>query len=440
MNPEAWIPAGSRWDHSRQVLVVILRSQGIFDTMRASLLFSTLALLSRHALAQQLAVSEDGTCGGTNRFTCLGSEDGSCCSSQGWCGQEFSHCGPGCQSAFGQCGTRYIVSTTEELELPPMTSSTSLSPDEPISSLPFLTTTPAQSGTGGTLRITITEIVRSAIVRTTTSTLFDCKNSETVTLTEYTLQPLPIRTTILTTVTQTSTQIAVQTTTTLASATTTATIPVTTTITETATATATAQFNTTLPVTTTLTETTTAIVHTTIPTTIPTTSTTILTIPLTTTTTALAYTTATIPVTTTSFASTTTTLTSYAIVFATVFTTVHVTSTATVYTTSTATLTTTLTTTNVIDTTLTATAVIFTTATALATVDVTRYASATVTEKKTVVQTEKRTTTGTSLVVFSVTVTVTSTVEKGGERETVTVTQTAGAAWETVSSGGFRIG
>ncbi|KAI9150838.1 Lectin-B [Paramyrothecium foliicola] len=47
--------------------------------------------------------SPDGTCGGTNQFTCAGSTFGKCCSSTNWCGDESGHCGAGCQTKFGNC-------------------------------------------------------------------------------------------------------------------------------------------------------------------------------------------------------------------------------------------------------------------------------------------------------------------------------------------------
>lgn len=45
-------------------------------------------------------VSPDGSCGGTNAFTCV---TGTCCSQFGFCGTTADHCGTGCQSAFGIC-------------------------------------------------------------------------------------------------------------------------------------------------------------------------------------------------------------------------------------------------------------------------------------------------------------------------------------------------
>ena len=45
-----------------------------------------------------------GECGGAEKYTCLGSQHGDCCSSYGYCGSEESYCGAGCQTAFGRCG------------------------------------------------------------------------------------------------------------------------------------------------------------------------------------------------------------------------------------------------------------------------------------------------------------------------------------------------
>ncbi|RPA91178.1 hypothetical protein L873DRAFT_1715215 [Choiromyces venosus 120613-1] len=48
--------------------------------------------------------SVDGSCGGTNGYTCTGGAfDGQCCSAYGWCGSDTAHCSAaaGCQSAFG---------------------------------------------------------------------------------------------------------------------------------------------------------------------------------------------------------------------------------------------------------------------------------------------------------------------------------------------------
>ncbi|KAK1985377.1 hypothetical protein LZ30DRAFT_779082 [Colletotrichum cereale] len=45
-------------------------------------------------------VSTDGSCGGTNGYTCPGS---TCCSEYGFCGATTAHCGTGCQPLFGTC-------------------------------------------------------------------------------------------------------------------------------------------------------------------------------------------------------------------------------------------------------------------------------------------------------------------------------------------------
>ncbi|KDN70651.1 putative agglutinin isolectin 1 [Colletotrichum sublineola] len=52
--------------------------------------------------ATGIVVSPDGSCGGTNRYTC---PTGQCCSKRGYCGTTSDFCGFGCQSAFspGTC-------------------------------------------------------------------------------------------------------------------------------------------------------------------------------------------------------------------------------------------------------------------------------------------------------------------------------------------------
>ncbi|KAE8843865.1 hypothetical protein HRS9122_04968 [Pyrenophora teres f. teres] len=51
------------------------------------------------------AVSTDGSCGGSQGFTCKGSSFGDCCSEYGYCGSRNPYCGPGCQWGFGSCAT-----------------------------------------------------------------------------------------------------------------------------------------------------------------------------------------------------------------------------------------------------------------------------------------------------------------------------------------------
>ncbi|KAI8938478.1 hypothetical protein NX059_004370 [Plenodomus lindquistii] len=60
-------------------------------------------------------VSHDGMCGDDhNGRTCTGSVFGSCCSMYGYCGNSNDHCGYGCQSDSGLCGTEHADPTTEE--------------------------------------------------------------------------------------------------------------------------------------------------------------------------------------------------------------------------------------------------------------------------------------------------------------------------------------
>ena len=51
--------------------------------------------------------TKDSTCGvkgaGYDGYTCLGSQDGDCCSQYGWCGSSSDYCGQGCQPDFGTC-------------------------------------------------------------------------------------------------------------------------------------------------------------------------------------------------------------------------------------------------------------------------------------------------------------------------------------------------
>ncbi|KAI1169351.1 glycosyl hydrolase family 61-domain-containing protein [Nemania serpens] len=58
---------------------------------------------SHDGISKGLAISPDGTCGGTNGFICLGSVYGDCCSPKGWCGSSLPYCGTDCQTQFGAC-------------------------------------------------------------------------------------------------------------------------------------------------------------------------------------------------------------------------------------------------------------------------------------------------------------------------------------------------
>ncbi|KAJ0387961.1 hypothetical protein COL922a_001240 [Colletotrichum nupharicola] len=52
-----------------------------------------------------LPVSDNGECGSNNGRTCIGYSQGSCCSQYNYCGSTDAHCGTGCQSVFGTCGS-----------------------------------------------------------------------------------------------------------------------------------------------------------------------------------------------------------------------------------------------------------------------------------------------------------------------------------------------
>jgi hypothetical protein len=66
-------------------------------------------------------MSPDGSCGGSNLYTC---QIGSCCSQYNFCGSTDEFCGTGCQSAFGSCGSAPISSSKPIVNGPPAPSST----------------------------------------------------------------------------------------------------------------------------------------------------------------------------------------------------------------------------------------------------------------------------------------------------------------------------
>ncbi|KAF2135900.1 carbohydrate-binding module family 18 protein, partial [Aplosporella prunicola CBS 121167] len=47
--------------------------------------------------------SQDGTCGGSLGYTCVGSLFGDCCSQYGFCGSTSAYCQEGCQASHGVC-------------------------------------------------------------------------------------------------------------------------------------------------------------------------------------------------------------------------------------------------------------------------------------------------------------------------------------------------
>jgi len=69
----------------------------LFPLLLSALTFSTFTFAS--PTLQERAVSTDGTCGGTNGYTCPPARP--CCSRFGHCGSGEGYCQTGCQSAFG---------------------------------------------------------------------------------------------------------------------------------------------------------------------------------------------------------------------------------------------------------------------------------------------------------------------------------------------------
>jgi len=55
-------------------------------------------------LPQSISTSMNAMCGPATGQTCLGSTYGPCCSKSGWCGNDDSYCGFGCQESWGTCG------------------------------------------------------------------------------------------------------------------------------------------------------------------------------------------------------------------------------------------------------------------------------------------------------------------------------------------------
>lgn len=76
------------------------------------------------------AVSTDGSCGsaGKNQI-CLGSTFGNCCSQYGWCGSSTDHCGTGCNTLFGNCGSNGNAPTTTTTATPKPTGALKTSAD-----------------------------------------------------------------------------------------------------------------------------------------------------------------------------------------------------------------------------------------------------------------------------------------------------------------------
>lgn len=82
------------------------------------------------------AVSTDGTCGTQgNNQVCLGSSFGNCCSQYGYCGTTTDHCGTGCNTLFGNCGTNANPSSAPSSTPSSAPSSTSSSAPAPTGAL-----------------------------------------------------------------------------------------------------------------------------------------------------------------------------------------------------------------------------------------------------------------------------------------------------------------
>jgi hypothetical protein len=80
-------------------------------------------------------VTPDGSCGGSNQFTCQGSFSGNCCSQYNFCGSTDAYCGTGCQSAFGSCGSAPASSSKPIGNSQPAPSSTPV-PAKPVAQQP----------------------------------------------------------------------------------------------------------------------------------------------------------------------------------------------------------------------------------------------------------------------------------------------------------------
>ncbi|KAF9729258.1 hypothetical protein PMIN03_000309 [Paraphaeosphaeria minitans] len=57
------------------------------------------------SLSHALSTSESGDCGSAVGLHCSGSSFGPCCSQHGYCGSSSVYCGFGCQADFGSCST-----------------------------------------------------------------------------------------------------------------------------------------------------------------------------------------------------------------------------------------------------------------------------------------------------------------------------------------------
>ncbi|TVY71543.1 hypothetical protein LSUE1_G009359 [Lachnellula suecica] len=107
-------------------------SGGIFATSAASPASSAAASSTASASTPvgtatgSVSASANGQCAGSQ--TCAGqTQFGSCCSQWGYCGDTTLHCGTGCQSAFGTCGSPASNSTGSAGSASPSTAARDLS-------------------------------------------------------------------------------------------------------------------------------------------------------------------------------------------------------------------------------------------------------------------------------------------------------------------------
>ena len=91
------------------------------------LLYSLTAGMLSESFASA-AISTDGSCGGTSKYTCQGSSYGNCCSQYGWCGSSDAHCKAGCNSAFGTCTGSTPTTIKSSTQPAPTSTRTSAAP------------------------------------------------------------------------------------------------------------------------------------------------------------------------------------------------------------------------------------------------------------------------------------------------------------------------
>jgi len=81
---------------------------GIVSTKKTTTTRRTTTTIKKTTTISSKKTSTNDKCGGSNGV-CPGSK---CCSKYGYCGNTEAHCGTGCQSEFGKCGSSYISSSS----------------------------------------------------------------------------------------------------------------------------------------------------------------------------------------------------------------------------------------------------------------------------------------------------------------------------------------